>query len=943
MNEVQRASCYLLPRFPAHRIWRWGDGGEVVEWRAGGTIAFRDQIRSALAVFDERMLPPIELIVIVLGATRDTWPDDRWRLEKDDRYRGDMPAAEWKEILESLEQIHRLPEQMRHSAGTVAAVVDILFEDHPFETMEAGPVLQLLAQPEWMDELAGTTTSSVPESMRTMQLNWLARRARQLTIERLLTRMSTGLDELPVPGDELSADDDSSERSVSRLLEELREDSDYAGLVRMVRQVSAVLTLPRRLSESDELPQGGVSDLTNRGTPDQLLLSELAHDEVTLTARIALNEALYLRRETPPSDPIQERTLLIDVGIRTWGLPRLFAAAVALSLARVDRGMSVSVFHTAPDGLASVDFATRAGLTEHLKTLDHQLHPGAQLEAWQKATAGENIQRVLITEDSVSSDAEFRRLFDQLELAPCFVVSVSRSGRVRLFVRTLAGEKLQREIRLDADQVSVADRTEIDSLIDPSRDPHLPALMRLKRMPLRLPCELSDAGSVVPFPAEDGESADTLQITRDQRLLLWDVPQAGGRQLTDRLPRGNVRWFGSLSDDGSVSILIDGPQSAGLFHVQVQADRQTVVIRALGTPTSPNGSRQISAVAARMGVILVIFRRSAIAVDAVTGEVLGSLELPKGCRWVRDRYFQQQARWYVLSYSADRLSLELLAEPAVPTRSVHALGIVGPDERPLVIYSNGQAYDTVTREKRLVTTDGAWIFGHIGQVSADGYRFLAVVSRAPDGTERASGQADSGGHAAIVDVQPGDTGDGPMFCVTPLTRVGDHRMDLAGGRTKLKVIPGSRSLFKKPARLCYGRRLMIMTAKGRRLCLAPRATAPRGIILRDATADDEPWQDSENFSEIPSPSEIGFRLRQVTWTDGSRAVLDSRGLLHLQSSDPDIPELSLILNEANVSGWCSDHGTWGLNYFIDTTAPGHETMDPERVMEIIEQFLQRLP
>ena len=40
------------------------------------------------------------------------------------------------------------------------------------------------------------------------------------------------------------------------------------------------------------------SDISNRGPLDRLLLSESAHDDLTLAVRIALNEALYLRRES---------------------------------------------------------------------------------------------------------------------------------------------------------------------------------------------------------------------------------------------------------------------------------------------------------------------------------------------------------------------------------------------------------------------------------------------------------------------------------------------------------------------------------------------------------------------------------------------------------------------------------------------------------------------
>src|SRR5439155_18569938 len=90
--------------------------------------------------------------------------------------------------------------------------------------------------------------------------------------------------------------------------------------------------LPRRLNEAEELPVGGVSDIAPRGPLDRLLLSELAHDDLTLAVRVAMNEALYYRRESPPRTPPRQRHLVLDSGVRLWGLPRLYGTAVALAM-----------------------------------------------------------------------------------------------------------------------------------------------------------------------------------------------------------------------------------------------------------------------------------------------------------------------------------------------------------------------------------------------------------------------------------------------------------------------------------------------------------------------------------------------------------------------------------------------------------------------------------
>src|SRR6185436_19317174 len=108
---------------------------------------------------------------------------------------------------------------------------------------------------------------------------------------------------------------------VRSLIKTLVNDEELSGLARLAQQLLAATSLPRKLSQSDELPLGGVTDISNRGDLDRLLVSELASDDLTLAVRIATNEALYLRREQPPRSPPFRRALLLDSGVRMWGVP----------------------------------------------------------------------------------------------------------------------------------------------------------------------------------------------------------------------------------------------------------------------------------------------------------------------------------------------------------------------------------------------------------------------------------------------------------------------------------------------------------------------------------------------------------------------------------------------------------------------------------------------
>src|SRR6185369_9902716 len=154
-------------------------------------------------------------------------------------------------------------------------------------------------------------------------------------------------------------------------------------LARAARDLMAAIRLPRRLAEPEEMAIGGVADISNRGPLDRLLLSELAHDDLTLATRVALNEALYLRREPPSREPPTTLGVLLDSGLRLWGLPRLFAAAVALALvARERQHARISVWRAHERDVRQVDLLTRQGLISHLAELETNCNPAEALAAF---------------------------------------------------------------------------------------------------------------------------------------------------------------------------------------------------------------------------------------------------------------------------------------------------------------------------------------------------------------------------------------------------------------------------------------------------------------------------------------------------------------------------------------------------------------------------------
>ena len=299
-------------------------------------------------------------------------------------------------------------------------------------------------------------------------------------------RFQTGLEQPIEPAD---VDLEPAERT-RQLIARLQDDEELGGLARIARHLMAAIHLPRAISDREDLPVGGVSDISNRGPLDRLLLSELAHDDLTLAVRIAMNEALYLRRETPPSNPPKHRAVLLDSGVRLWGVPRVFATAVGMALAAGAPGGTCGPmsFARPATSVVPVSLADRAGVVAHLETLEPEAHPGRSLAAFAATASAEAglLDAVIVTSEDVAADHDFQQSLAALELPSVLLATVSREGRFRLVSQGRRGSKLLREATLDLDKLLARPARRQAPLIDPAVPAGLPAILSVRPFPLLL-------------------------------------------------------------------------------------------------------------------------------------------------------------------------------------------------------------------------------------------------------------------------------------------------------------------------------------------------------------------------------------------------------------------------------------------------------------------------
>ena len=227
-------------------------------------------------------------------------------------------------------------------------------------------------------------------------------------------------------------------RGLAETLAELEGSPRLAGVGRLVSRLEGAISLPPRRLAWSELQDGGYSDITTKGAPEQILPIQFALEGEEFLRRFAERELLYFYREEPRQPTTEEIILVLDQGARTWGDVRLVLAGAALALARQAdrRRIAIRLVVTSSDGMPvdPAQLEPRA-LGDLLAASDLSGHPG---DALARLRDGPSVLRrdiVLLTHRRSLADpavAAAARSLAEEGGDRLFAVSVDSKGQLEL-------------------------------------------------------------------------------------------------------------------------------------------------------------------------------------------------------------------------------------------------------------------------------------------------------------------------------------------------------------------------------------------------------------------------------------------------------------------------------------------------------------------------------
>ena len=359
------------------------------------------------------------------------------------------------------------------------------------------------------------------------------------------------------------------------------------------------------------------------------------------------------------------------------------------------------------------------------------------------------------------------------------------------------------------------------------------------------------------------------------------------------LPFGTLlcSWTNELATSINVAIYRESERAAFVFNINVIARSVQSIQLASKCLAQPGPRLKILSATPRGDTLFVIYQNSVEAFDIATGAWQGEANVPAETSWIRNRFFfDRTKKWLTLCFDGAQVGFEGIPFGKTPSGDVVGLFDRCGKDGPFAICHNGtivnlsdQSVETLLKVPKSKVS--------VLDVDSRGERLLIKrsLSGAPEREEM----------TIAVDLH--DRKELPGRRHTTLVE-----FDAAQFRSNITTIHRLSRVH------IWDGRLVFMTKNQTYWKLFLRGD---NLLFGNCEKMTMPLLE-QSFEPVNRPGVL-YSLQQATWNDGSRVWIDSRGLLHLRSSDRSIPEATFLLVEGSVAAWISDGRMFGSYYFVN--------------------------
>ncbi|GAA4340621.1 hypothetical protein [Flaviaesturariibacter amylovorans] len=455
----------------AHYFWCWEEGGDVLSLRDGATIAYRDYVQEVLDFLAPQGLPPFGAVLLALAATNPQGSEHvahTFRLVEAQLHATHGHRVLLPPVRAFLERLAVLPRQYREGRNRLLLLQAIFGQVHNALSVSNARAVAQGFTTAALAEAERAPDAGFPRAVFYKDFRAIGLLDRRFPDEPSILDALTALPQVPVeiqpePGPEGPSKD---------LLDELLEEPRTFAVAALVKRLWSGLQIPHHYSLPSQQPIGGVSDLTNKGPFDRLLITEFAYDDDQFALRVANNEALYINREVPPEHNDRERILLIDTSIRSWGTPKVLAYALLLAIARHPKTDIPCRAFAIGKGYGAIAFDSVAGLIDALQVLSPCADAAEGLAAFfRSGELHRNSEVFFICARDAAAQPGVHKVIQEHYTSFQYWLHTDADGSVDLYRRQHNARKLLQQLRLPLKELWAAQRPPAQQEARPQRLP----------------------------------------------------------------------------------------------------------------------------------------------------------------------------------------------------------------------------------------------------------------------------------------------------------------------------------------------------------------------------------------------------------------------------------------------------------------------------------------
>lgn len=633
---------YALP--PDVYFWRWSEDGSAIESLSGKTMAFRQEILTILQSLAEADgIPPLGSLLILNAACIG---------QIDDFFEGydaitrtvdseEKTKAFGEALRKTLVEISSLPAELRTGIQAKTRLFHTFFSRTTW-SHQGEKACQIAHELTAENPALWLTQNGAPQAPAQRLLRdcrAIIKSAAGITAKEFENKIHTGLEFTELSSVSFDQDFPAEKEDSRSLLEQLQAAGGETGAIATVaKQVIGLVSIPQPSQAEDTLHIGGVSDIINRGSPDKLLVSELAWGDEILATRLAQNEALFYQRETPPQRSPYQRLILMDHGLRYWGLLRLYALAAHLGLRFQDsknKELPIKTFVGTDFGYQPLPLDSvvdiQAALTQLPVHLDFTPAVSAlALDLLDEVSEGPTTDVFLVASAGSLQSPELLQVLDQLTSTVrrkggrLFSVNIDADGSLFIVEHRARGNRVLQKGQLDLD----------DLLSAKDNSPTKPKASQQLRAKTLEEVTGSKFYTHYPLPIEfyshparkdrmvfNSKTQSYLGVDTNQRLMEWSDRSDRAIERSPKLP-GREHWV--FTGPYNCIVIACSAQKAG-ESVTVWALEETGHLKEI--PIAPSKHSFPSKIELNEDQLLVFYPNSCEVFNLNSGKVIHSEKL----------------------------------------------------------------------------------------------------------------------------------------------------------------------------------------------------------------------------------------------------------------------------------------------------------------------------